>query len=213
MAQTARSTEEMLNSLSHGLGALLSAVGLPLLLMQAAKSDNPWHMVSCAIFGSTMFATFGASALYHGTQHPARKRLLRIADHATIFTLIAGGYTPFCLMSIRGAMGISLLGIIWTCAAFGVVLKLFHTGRYERLSLGMYLGMGWMSLVAVGPMLENMLAVSLALLVIAGLLFTTGVVFYRNDHRRGFHLIWHLFVLGGCACLYGAVMMEIPVAV
>ncbi|MEO2144407.1 MAG: hemolysin III family protein [bacterium] len=211
MAGPVRSTEETFNSLSHGLGALLSAVGLPLLLMQAAKSGNPLHMVACAVFGATMFATLGASALYHGTAHPERKKNLRILDHATIFTLIAGGYTPFCLMSIPGALGMSLLGIVWTCAVFGVLLKVFHTGRYERLSLMMYLGMGWMSLVAIGPMWENMLAAPLALLIIAGLLFTLGVVFYYNDHRRGFHLIWHMLVLCGCACLYGAVLLEIPV--
>lgn len=203
--------EERFNSLSHGLGALLSALGLPVLLFQAAKSQDPWHMVAVAIFGATMIATFGASALYHGTAHPRRKRILRILDHATIFTLIAGGYTPFCLMSIPGAFGLILLAVVWALAAFGVVLKLFHTGRHERLSLIMYLSMGWMSLVAIGPMMTNMLAVSLGLLVVAGLLFSSGVLFYSNDHRRGFHLIWHLFVLGGCACLYGAVMLEIPV--
>ncbi|MAE29062.1 MAG: hemolysin III family protein [Planctomycetota bacterium] len=203
--------EEFLNSLTHGLGALLSAIGIPILLIQAAKTGNPWHMLACAVFGASMLATLGASAFYHGAVEPERKRLLRIADHAAIFTLIAGGYTPFCLMSIPGALGLTLLGVVWTVALFGIVLKLFHTGRFERLSLMLYLGMGWMSMVAIGPMIENMLVLSLGLLVASGVLFTLGVVFYTNDHKPGFHLVWHLFVLAACGCLYGAVLTEIPV--
>ena len=203
--------EEFLNSLTHGLGALLTLVGIPVLLIQASKTGNPWHMVACAVFGASMLATLGASAFYHGAVKPARKRLLRIADHAAIFTLIAGGYTPFCLMSIPGAVGLTLLGVAWTVALFGIVLKLFHTGRFERLSLLLYLGMGGMSLVAAGPMIENMLMRSLVLLTTSGFLFTFGVLFYSNDHKVGFHLVWHLFVLAGCGCLYGAVYSEIPV--
>ena len=203
-------TEEFLNSVTHGVGAILSAVGIPILLIQAAKTGNPWHLVCCAVFGASMLATLAASALYHGTVQPSRKRLLGIADHAAIFTLIAGGYTPFCLMSFPGALGMTLLGVAWTVALFGIFMRLFHPDRFRRLSLFLYLGMGWMSLVAIGPMWENMLRLSLILLASSGALFTFGVVFYSNDHKPGFHLIWHLFVLAGCGCLYGAVLSEIP---
>ena len=201
--------EEFLNSLTHGLGALLSAIGIPILLIQAAKTGNPWYMLACAVFGASMLATLGASAFYHGAVEPERKRLLRIADHAAIFTLIAGGYTPFCLMSIPGALGLTLLGVVWTVALFGIVLKLFHTGRFERLSLMLYLGMGWMSMVAIGPMIENMVVLSLGLLVASGVLFTLGVIFYSNDHKPGFHLVWHLFVLGGAACHFLAILFYV----
>ena len=138
-----------------------------------------------------------------------RRRRLRVLDHASIYLLIAGSYTPICLTGLRGSWGIGLLIAVWSMAGIGVLLKLRYTGRYDRLSTAMYLVMGWLCLIAIGPMLQRLGGASLLSLLVAGAAFTIGVLFYLRDTRRGFHLTWHVFVMIGCVGLYAAVYSEV----
>ena len=203
MAQATRSREEYWHSLTHGAAAIMTLIGIPIMMRRAIEANDPWNIFGCAIFGATMVATFSASALYHGAIKPKRKRLLRIADHSSIFMLI-------CLSGLRNSIGWWLLGAVWSIALFGFVFKLLFTGKYERFSTALYLGMGWMATLAVGPMLDVMLPGTLIFLVCAGACFTIGTIFYSLD-RRGFHLIWHLLVIAGCALLWTAVFNELPI--
>ena len=212
MSELKRSRAEHWHSRTHGVAFLLTALGIPVMMLRAIESGDPWHIVGCAIFGATMVATFAASALYHGAVRPGRKRLLRIVDHSSIYLLIAGSYTPFCLTGLRSSVGWWMLGVAWSLALFGVIFKLFFTGRFERFSTALYLFMGWMATIAIGPMLEVLLPGTMALLIFAGISFSIGTIFYYFD-CRGFHLIWHLLVMVGCACLWGAVFHELPVPV
>ena len=203
-------SEEKWNSLSHGLGCLAAVIALPILIVDSAVNGGGYFVVSSSIFGASMIITLGASALYHASIIPSRRRILRIIDHASIYLLIAGSYTPMCLTTLRGPWGWSLLGVVWGIACAGVLLKIRFTGRYEILSTILYLVMGWICLVAVVPMFERLQGITLIFLLLAGVFFTSGVVFYLLDNRRGFHFIWHLFVMAGCVGLYGAVFSEIP---
>ena len=210
MQFTGRSSEEKWNSLSHGLGCLAAVIALPILIVDSAVNGGGYFVVSSSIFGASMIITLGASALYHASTLPSRRRILRIIDHASIYLLIAGSYTPMCLTTLRGPWGWSLLGVVWGIAIVGVLLKLRFTGRYEILSTILYLVMGWICLVAVVPMFERLQGVTLIYLLLAGVFFTSGVVFYLLDSKKGFHFVWHLFVMAGCVGLYGAVFSEIP---
>lgn len=201
--------EELWNARSHAFGFLLALVFLPVLIIQSVVHGDAFNVVSSTIFGVSMVAALGASTLYHFATEPRRRRVLRIWDHATIYFLIAGSYTPICLTGLAGPWGTGLLIAVWSMALAGVILKLRFTGRFELLSTAMYLVMGWLCLVAVVPMFQRLAPTSLIYLLIAGAAFTIGVVFYLLDHRRGYHVVWHLFVMTGCAGLYGAVFAEV----
>jgi hemolysin III len=202
--------EENWNAASHGVGFLAAVVVLPIAIIEAIHRGGAYHIIGVSIFGASMVLTLGASALYHAATDRKRKRVLRILDHASIFLLIAGSYTPICLTTLRGPWGWSLLGTVWGVAAFGIVMKLKYTGRFDLLSTFLYLAMGWAALVAIVPIFDQMESKSLVFLFGAGLCFTTGVAFYLLDHRPMFHFAWHLFVMGGCICLYGVVFTELP---
>ncbi|MAC19518.1 MAG: hemolysin III [Phycisphaerae bacterium] len=204
-----REREEHWNAVSHGVGCLAALVTLPILMLQASGDGDTWVLVGCLIFGSTMILTLGTSAFYHASRSPSWRRRLRVLDHASIYLLIAGSYTPICLTGLRGPWGTGILITVWSMAAAGVLLKLRFTGRFEILSTSMYLVMGWICIIAVVPMFQNLGGVSLIALLAAGTAFTVGVVFYLQDHRRGYHFIWHLFVATGCAGLYAAVFAEV----
>ena len=201
--------EELWNARSHGLGFLLSLVFLPILIVQSVLHGDAFNVVSSTIFGVSMVAALGASTLYHFATEPRRRRVLRIWDHATIYFLIAGSYTPICLTTLRGPWGWSLLGVVWGVAVVGIILKLWYTGRFDMLSTLLYLGLGWVCLVAIVPMVRTMQTSSLIFLLSAGIFFTSGVAFYMKDDRKGFHLVWHLFVLAGCLFLYLTVFSEL----
>ena len=201
--------EERWNAITHGIGCLAAIATLPILLFLAAERGDATTITACTIFGLSMVLTLGASALYHANRDPDRRRRLRILDHASIYLLIAGSYTPICLTGLQGPWGTGLLIAVWTMAVAGVLLKLRFTGRFELLSTSMYLLMGWICLIAAVPMFESLSATSLLWLLVAGIAFTVGVVFYVMDRRRGFHVIWHVFVVTGCAGLYGAVFTEV----
>ena len=201
--------EENWNAITHGVGCLAALAALPVLLVQVAGRGDATVLIACLIFGLSMVLTLGASTLYHANRDPDRKRRLRVLDHASIYVLIAGSYTPICLTGLRGPWGDGLLIAVWSMAAAGVLLKIRFTGRFEILSTTIYLLMGWICLVAAVPMFERLGNASLISLLAAGLAFTAGVVFYLQDHRRGFHVIWHVFVVTGCVGLYAAVFAEI----
>lgn len=206
-----RSEDERWNAITHGVGFLLAALGLPFLIVGSERSGGA-AVFGVSIFGGSMLAMLAASTLYHASTSPDRRRRWRIADHASIYVLIAGSYTPLCLTSLRGIWGWTLLGTIWTMAVVGILLKLRFTGRYDRISTAMYLLMGWLCLVAAVPMVRLLQGTTLAAIVFAGFAFTIGVWFYLRDDRRGFHVLWHGFVLLGCGGLYAAMFLELVVA-
>lgn len=200
--------EELANALTHGVGALAGAVGALVLVIGAALHGDIWQVVSSAVFGASLVLLYTASTLYHAARDPRTKARLQVLDHCAIYLLIAGSYTPFTLIALRGGWGWSLFGVAWALAVAGVIFKLFFTGRFPRLSTGIYIGMGWMAVVAAVPMLQNLSAATLGWLVAGGVTYTAGTVFYHN--RRPYaHAIWHLFVLAGSVCHFIAVATQV----
>ncbi|MGB3851963.1 MAG: hemolysin III family protein [Tunicatimonas sp.] len=201
--------EEIANSITHGLGAALSIAGLTILVVWAAQYGNVWHVVSVSIYGSSLIVLYLASTLYHSFRQPRVKRIFKVADHAAIYGLIAGTYTPFMLVNLRGPWGWSLFGTIWGLALAGILFKLFFTGRFERVSLVIYLLMGWLCVVAVKPMVAEIATGGLLWLIAGGLSYSLGVVFYRWESLRYHHAIWHVFVLAGSICHFFAVLFYV----
>jgi hemolysin III len=201
--------EEIAHAVIHGLGVVLAIAGLTVLVAYATRYGDSWHIVSAAIFGSTLVLMYTASTLYHSIPLPRARKVLRIIDHAMIYLLIAGSYTPFTLVTLNGAWGWILFGITWGLALAGVVFKVFATGRFQKLSLTIYLGMGWCVIVAIRPLIETLATGGLVLLFIGGLCYTGGVVFYVRERMRYHHAIWHAFVLAGSAFHYFAVLFYV----
>lgn len=201
--------EEIAHALSHGLGAILGIVGLCVLVVRAALYGGALEIVASAIFGATLIVLYTASTLYHSIPIPSSKRWLRVIDHAAIYLLIAGTYTPFTLITLQGPWGWSLFGFVWGLATIGVIFKLFFTGRFELLSLGIYLLMGWCAVVATKPLLSALPAGGLWLLLAGGLAYTGGVAFYVMKQLPYHHAVWHLFVLAGSVLHYFAVLLYV----
>src|SRR5262245_9191253 len=204
--------EEIAHALTHGLGVILAIAGLTVMVARATLYGNAWHIVGAAIFGTTLVLMYTASTLYHSIpaeQLPNAKKILRIVDHSSIYLLIAGTYTPFTLVTLNGPWGWSLFGIVWGLALVGVVFKLFATGKFEKLSLAIYLGMGWCIVIAIKPLVQTLETGGLVLLIAGGLAYTGGVAFYALDTRKYFHAIWHGFVLAGSVLQYFAVLFYV----
>lgn len=201
--------EESFNMLTHALGAALGLVALVFMAGRAAERGGVWHAASAWIFGGSLVLLYTTSALYHAARDPAKKRLLRQCDHAGIFILIAGTYTPFLLVNLRGPWGWSLLAVIWSLALAGVALKFRYTGRFRLLSTLIYIGMGWLVVVAAKPMLAAVPHQGLWLLLAGGLSYTGGTLFYMWKTLPYHHGLWHLCVLGGSACHFAAVMVSV----
>ncbi len=201
--------EELANSLTHGLGWALSLVALALLTAFAALRGDAWHVASCTVYGVTLVLLYTASTLYHSFRNERVKRALKVVDHASIFLLIAGTYTPFLLVTLRGPWGWSLFGLVWAIALAGVALKLFWTGRFRVLSTLMYLAMGWIVVVAFKPLIHNLPQGGLILLIAGGLLYTVGTVFYLWKRLPFGHAIWHGFVLAASVCHFFSVFFYI----
>lgn len=201
--------EELANVITHGLGILLGLAGLALLVTFASLYGNAWHITSAAIFGATLVLLYTASTLYHSFRGENVKRLLRKFDHAAIFLLIAGTYTPFLLVSLRGPWGWSLFGVIWGLAAIGVAMKFWFTGRFTVISTLIYLAMGWIVVTAIKPMLHAVSPGGLWLLLAGGLCYTGGTVFYLWKRLPYHHAVWHLWVLGGSVCHFFAVFFYV----
>lgn len=201
--------EELANSLTHGLGAGLSVAGLVLLVVRSAQHGNTWHVVSTAIFGASLVLLYAASTLYHSLRGERLKQVLQKFDHAAIFLLIAGTYTPFVLVTLRGPWGWSLFGVVWGLAVAGVTLKFWLAGRFRLISTLIYLAMGWLVMVAIKPLVAALPAGGLQLLFAGGLCYTGGAAFYLWKRLPFHHAIWHLWVLGGSACHWTAVFFYV----
>jgi hemolysin III len=200
--------EEVANVLTHGAGAVASLVGAAVLLSVAALQGDAWKVASSAVFGTTLVLLYTASTLYHAARSPVAKARLKVLDHCAIYLLIAGSYTPFTLIGLRGGWGWSLFGVVWGLAVAGTVFKLFFIDRFPRLSTATYLAMGWLAAVAVVPMVQRLPAATLGWMVAGGLSYTVGTVFFVNRRIRYAHAIWHLFVIGGSACHFAAVLTQ-----
>ena len=189
--------EERLNTLTHGLGAVLGVALTVMMINVAAAGGDPWRIVSVTIFGASLITLYGASALYHGSRNPARRVHFKTLDHCAIFLLIAGTYTPFVLVNLRGPVGWTLFAVIWTLAVVGIALKLRFGHRYKILRVAVYLGMGWLIVLAAAELKLKVNAEGLRYIVYGGLTYTVGVVFYLANRLPYNHAIWHLFTLGG----------------
>ncbi len=201
--------EEIANSVTHGIGVIVSIAGLVLLIVFSALYGNAWHIVSSSVYGTSLLILYLSSTLYHSLQGKRAKSFFRIMDHSSIFILIAGTYTPFTLVSLNGPWGWSIFGLIWGLAVLGIIFKVFFTGRYGFLSTLLYVLMGWMIVIAVKPVIEAVPTGGLILLLSGGLCYTAGLIFYAWKKLKYAHTIWHLFVIGGSALHYFAVMFYV----
>lgn len=201
---------QIANTLTPGIGFVLSIPALVVLLVQAARYGNAWHIVSCAVFGASICIAYAASTFYHVFKfHERLGKIFKIIDHATIFLLIAGTYTPFTLVHLRGNWGWTLFATVWVLALAGIVGKVFFIYRFKILSPLLYLGMGWLIILAIEPALESIPHPALFLLLAGGLFYSGGLVFYAWKRLRYHHAIWHLFVMAGTASHYFAVFFYV----
>lgn len=203
--------EEIGNVSTHALGALFSVVGIVLLAVFAAKQNDNVKLISSVVFGCTMLLMYLSSTIYHSLRDPALKHLFRIIDHASIYLLIAGSYTPFMLVTLKGPWGWTLFTIIWSLAFAGVVFKMFFVHRFEALSTVIYLLMGWMAVVAIKPIYQNLSLGGLECMVAGGLCYTVGVIFYVWQRLKFSHVLWHLFVLAGSIFHFFAVLLYVVI--
>jgi hemolysin III len=205
--------EEVANSVTHGIGLILAIAGMAVLIGFASRLGNVWHLVSCTVFATTLILQYAFSTLYHSIQIPRAKSIMRVLDHSAIFLLIAGTYTPFMLVNLRDTWGWTLFGIIWTLALLGVLFQVSLLRRWQGISLSLYIGMGWVVVIAIKPMLDAVAPGGLILLLLGGLAYTSGVGFYLWKSLRYHHAIWHGFVLAGSILHFFAVLFYvIPLA-
>lgn len=201
--------DELASALTHGLGAIAALAGSSVLITLAAIYGDGWQLAGAIVFGVALLLLYTASTLYHAIPHPGAKARLQVLDHCAIYLLIAGTYTPFTLIGLRGPWGWGLFAAIWTIAVAGVIFKLFFTGRFRLLSTILYIAMGWLIVVAIEPLLRAIDAWTLGWLLAGGLFYTLGTYFYQRDTVRYFHAIWHLFVLAGSVCHFVAVTGQV----
>jgi hemolysin III len=202
-------SEELANSITHGIGFLIGIAVLVILVVFSSLRKGAWEIVSCAIYGTTFILLYLGSTLYHSARKPKLRRLFKIIDHSAIYLLIAGTYTPFALCPLRGALGWSLFGAIWGAALLGILFKVFFTGRFAWVSLASYLFMGWFCVIAVKPLYQNLTTAGFVFFVVGGLCYTVGAVFYAWKSLKWSHAIWHLFVLAGSLCHFFSILFGI----
>ena len=201
--------EELASALTHGLGATAALAAGAVLITLAALFGNGWQLGASIVFGITLLLLYLASTLYHAVSHPIAKGRLKVFDHCAIYLLIAGTYTPFTLIGLRGTLGWSLFAAIWTLALAGVVFKLFYTGRFRGLSTAIYVAMGWLVVIAIGPVAAALDGWTLGWIIAGGVFYTLGTFFYMRDSIPYAHAIWHLFCIAGSVCHYVAVMAQV----
>ncbi|HEO8421221.1 PAQR family membrane homeostasis protein TrhA [Niallia sp. FSL W8-0635] len=201
--------EEIANSITHGIGLLLSIPALVMLVLNAAETANPWRIVSFSIFGATMIILYLCSTLLHSITHEKVKDFFEILDHSSIYLLIAGTYTPFVLVAIRGGLGWTLFGLVWGLAIIGIVFKCYYVKKYIVTSTILYVIMGWLIVMAIVPLFHAIGMTGFMLLIGGGLLYTVGSIFYVMQKIPYFHAIWHIFVLAGSAIMYFCVYLYV----
>ena len=200
---------ERLNSSTHLMGTVLAVAGAAVLVVLAARLGDPWKIVSFSIYGASLILLYLTSTLYHALQCRRAKHVFEIMDHSAVYVLIAGTYTPFMLVTLRGAWGWSLFGIVWSLAVFGIVFKSFHVKRFKAFSNMVYLAMGWLVVIAIQPMIKVLPLGAIAWLLAGGLLYSFGVLFYAYERLPFGHAVWHLFVLGGSLCHFFSVFFYV----
>ena len=201
--------EEIAHAITHGVGLLLSVAGLVVLIVLASLRGDAWHVVSVSIYGATLVLLYSASTFYHALPAPRAKRVFRTLDHAAIYVLIAGTYTPFMLVNLRGGWGWALFGVVWGLAVLGIVLEAVAKQRVRVLSVILYLGLGWLIAIAVKPLMQSVEPGGLVLLVAGGLAYSVGVVFYGWKRLPYHHAVWHLFVMAGSLFHFFAVLFYV----
>lgn len=187
--------EELMHTITHWFGTMFVSLGSGCLITLAALTGDPWKIVSVSIFSFSMILLYSASTAYHVAKNPVAKRRLKIMDHISIYILIAGTYTPFLLVSLRGWIGWTMFAVVWSMVAGGIVLKSFCTGKYKKLSVTLYLVMGWLVIFTIKPLLAVLPVTGLVFLILGGLFYSGGVYFYIRKDKEFYHGIWHLFVL------------------
>jgi hemolysin III len=201
--------EDIASALTHGFGAMAALAGGVVMVTLAALRGNGWQLAAAIVFSASMFLLYAASTLYHAVQAPRAKSALKVLDHCAIYLLIAGTYTPFTLVALRGNVGRNLFIAIWSLAAAGIVFKLYFTGRFKLLSTAVYVAMGWMVVVAIRPVMAALDAWTFGWLLTGGIAYTLGTVFYHRPSMRWSHSVWHLFVIAGTVCHYIAVLSQV----
>lgn len=200
-------TNEVLNAVTHGVGAILSIVGMVLLIMKAVNTGTTLELVSYCIYGFSQFLLYLCSTLYHSFIFTRARKVFKILDHCSIFLLIAGSYTPIALITIGGTAGWTLFGIVWAIAIFGIIYKCLWIEKFKKMSTLLYIGMGWISMFAIKPMYIGLGFEGFALLLAGGLSFTIGTIFYSMRNVKYMHVLWHLFVLTGTAFIYFSILL------
>ncbi|OGU55651.1 MAG: hemolysin III [Ignavibacteria bacterium RBG_13_36_8] len=198
--------EEIANSITHGLGVILSVAGLVVLIVFAVEKGSIWHFIGFSIFGASLIILYLASTLYHSIPHTSAKKIFKIIDHSAIFLLIAGTYTPFLLISLRDTLGWCLFGIVWSIAITGIVFKSIFITKFRKISVVVYIIMGWLSIVAIKELYHAIPLIGIILLALGGFFYTMGVIFYTSKKLPYNHAIWHMFVLCGSVCHYFSVL-------
>lgn len=204
--------EEIASAITHGLGVIFSIVALVLLLMSATESGSSWNVTAVSVFGVSMILLYLFSTLMHAIPHPRAKRVLQVFDHAGIYLLIAGSYTPFALVSLHGTLGWTLFGIVWGVAILGIIWKLFSTGKYMWVSNVTYLALGWICIIAIRPLYASLGHQGFMLLLAGGIAYSVGIVFYVWQKLPFNHAIWHLFVLAGSVFIFLSILLYVAPA-
>lgn len=204
--------EEIMNAVTHGIGIALSIAGLVILVVFAALYGDAWKVVASSIYGASMIVLYTASTLYHSFSKTKAAKKLNMFDHISIYYLIAGSYTPFMLVNLRGAWGWSIFGVIWACAITGTILKIIYGHNFRKVSTIIYLAMGWMILIAIYPFVKNVELGGVIYLALGGLAYSLGVIFYKWKSLPFNHAIWHLFVLAGTILQFFAVLFYVVLA-
>ncbi|WP_300464534.1 hemolysin III family protein [Desulfobacula sp.] len=189
--------EEIANSITHGIGAALSIAALAILVVSASGNGDTLRVLSLSIYGTTLILLYLSSTLYHSFSDERIKQFFKVMDHSSIYLLIAGSYTPIVLVSIRGAWGMTVFVIVWAMAVAGIIAKIFLTGKYDKISVLFYIAMGWLIVFAIKPMFQTVPLKLLIWLLVGGISYTFGIIFYAWEKMPYNHAVWHLFVLGG----------------
>ncbi len=201
--------EEIFNSVTHGVGTLLAIAGMVILIVFSAIKGDAWAVVSTSIYGATLIILYTMSTLYHSLTNNKAKKFFRIMDHNSIFLLIAGTYTPYTLVALRGGLGWTMFGIVWAATVIGVIFNSIDLEKFKKASLICYIAMGWVIVAAIKPLVAALSSLSLLFLLLGGICYTGGVVFYAIKKIRYFHSVWHIFVLAGSVLHYFSILFMI----